>query len=86
MSDEDRAVLKALQASAPDLALSIETPRIGETLPENVPLTALPSQIVEKLPSFRGFQFVISNGDAYLVSPASRRVLRVWYTAEPRRG
>ena len=86
MSEADRVVLSILQQSASDLSLPVEAPHIGQILNDDVPLNDLPNEIIDQLPSFRGLKFVISKGDAYLVSPVNRRVLRIWYTDPSRPG
>lgn len=50
---------------------------VGTTLPEDVELEALPSEVVTDVPEVRSYRYVTTDAGVAIVEPSSRRVVRV---------
>jgi hypothetical protein len=57
------------QSSAPE--------NIGDIVPQNIRLSPLPSDVVQKVPKARGHEFFVKDDAVFLVSPSDRRIADV---------
>ncbi|MDB5594554.1 MAG: hypothetical protein JWM36_1515 [Hyphomicrobiales bacterium] len=77
-SEEDRKILQLLRRAASDLALGDNDMGAGDNVAEDIPLTPLPEAVIARKPFFKNYQFFVSDGDAVLVTPKTRRVVKVY--------
>lgn len=77
-SEDDRKILQLLRGTAPDLALGDNDMGAGDNVAEDIPLTHLPDAVIARKPFFKDYQFFVSDGDAVLVTPKTRRVVKVY--------
>jgi len=50
---------------------------IGDAVPENIRLSPLPSDVVQKVPKAKGHEFFVKDDAVFLVSPSDRRIADV---------
>jgi hypothetical protein len=50
---------------------------VGAPLPGNVDVQPLPTVVVNLVPEYRGFDYVVANNDVVIVEPATRKVVEV---------
>ena len=50
---------------------------VGAPLPGNVDVRPLPTMVVNLVPEYRGYEYVVANDDVVIVEPATRKVVEV---------
>jgi len=50
---------------------------VGAPLPGNVDVQPLPTTVVNLAPEYRGYDYVVANGDVPIVEPSTRKVVEV---------
>jgi len=50
---------------------------IGDAVPQNIRLSPLPPEIVQKVPKAKGHEFFVKDDAVFLVSPSDRRIADV---------
>jgi hypothetical protein len=78
LTDEQRTVIREriVEQRAPRANLKVDI-RIGTTLPREVRLAPLPQVIVERVPAYRGYRYVLVEDEIVIVEPRTLRVVEV---------
>lgn len=50
---------------------------VGAPLPGNVDVRPLPTMVVNLIPEYRGYEYVVANDNVVIVEPATRKVVEV---------
>lgn len=77
LSQENAArIATALNATATprDINVSVD---VGGLLPGDVDLAPLPPSVVEFVPEYQGYDYVVANDDIVIVQPSTRKVVEV---------
>jgi hypothetical protein len=51
--------------------------KVGGPLPGNVDVQPLPTAVVDLVPEYRGYDYVVANDDVVIVEPSTRKVVEV---------
>ncbi len=74
----DRAakIARALTATASPQAITIDV-KVGNALPGDAELRALPPAVVALAPEYRGYEYAVAHNQIAIVQPSTRRVVEV---------
>ncbi len=75
-NDRAARVADTLMASARPEHLDVNV-RIGAALPGDVYLMPLPSTVVDLMPEYRDYDYVVANDEIVIVQPSTRHVVEV---------
>jgi Protein of unknown function (DUF1236) len=53
-------------------------PRVGATVPRNVPIRPLPEDVTNDVPALTGYHFAVAGNEIVIVSPTSKKVLDIF--------
>jgi Protein of unknown function (DUF1236) len=67
-------IADALMATATPQNVNIDV-SVGGLLPGEVDVRPLPSSVIELVPEYRGFEYVVVRDEVYIVQPSTRRVV-----------
>ena len=74
--DRAEKIAQTLRATSSTQKVNINV-RIGANLPGNVDVRPLPPSVVELVPEFRGYDYVVANDEIVIVQPSTRQVVEV---------
>ena len=75
-NDRAARIADTLMATATQQNVNINV-RVGAPLPGDVDLMPLPPTIVDLVPEYRGYEFVLVNDEIVIVQPSTRYVVEV---------
>ncbi len=74
--DQAGRIAQSLMATARPQNINVNV-NVGADLPGDVDLLPLPPTVVEVVPEFRGYDYVVVNDEIVIVQPSTRRVVEV---------
>ncbi len=66
-----------LSSNSEHVNLNVNDIRVGAALPSDVNLMPLPGTIVDMVPEYRGYDYVVANDEIVIVQPSTRHVVEV---------
>ncbi len=57
--------------------ININEVRVGASLPADVVINPLPETIVELVPAFRGYDYIVVNDEIVIIDPSTRQVVEI---------